>query len=128
MDSSEALNAFWNSFGWEAIDEMSSYDEGAIEALNIPDHYITYEVQIGELGEPVALTGSLWHRSTSWALIEAKAQQICRTIGEGGIKQPYTGGQIWITRRMPSYQRMPDESNYDMRRIIININAEFLSA
>lgn len=125
MTKSEALYAFWNSFGWEAIDELSAYDDGVIESLAIPNHYITYEERISSIDESVMLTASLWHRSTSWAEIETKAAEIYAAIGLGGIKQPYDGGQIWITRI--DYRRMADESNYDMRRILFNINAEYLS-
>ena len=126
MDKSQALYHFWSRFGWEAIDELSSYDKGVIESLEIQDRYITYEEQIGSIGETHALTASLWHRSTSWAEIESKAAEIYAYLGEGGVKENYDGGQIWITRQ--NYRRMPDEGNYDMRRILFNINAEYLSA
>ena len=69
MDKVQALHSFWNSFGLMAIDESSAYDE----RMDIPDNYITYEVQTSNLGDPVALSASLWYRSTSWADISQKA-------------------------------------------------------
>lgn len=127
MNKAEALYKFWSSFGWKAIDEESAYDEEAMEALQIPDYYISYESSVSEIGEPVALTASLWDRGTSWMRVEEKAEQIYEYIGPGGCKVNYSGGQIWITRRQPFSKRgaTPD---FDQRRIILNINAEFLSA
>ena len=126
MNKSQALYSFWAGFGWDAIDEQSAYDEGVMESLGIPDRYITYEEQIGSLGDQLALTASLWHRSTAWTDIDTKAAEIYDYIGAGGVKVPYDGGQIWITR--VNYRRMPDDGDYDMRRILFNINAEYLSA
>ena len=128
MDKAQALHAFWSSFGWIAIDEHSAYDEGLMEDLGDPDRYITYEGQIGEIDAPVALTASLWHRSASWADVSEKAAEIEAALKNGGVKQDYEGGQIWITRGAPFIQRGPIESDFDMRRITIQINAEFLSA
>lgn len=128
MLKTQALYSFWSSFGWDAIDEQSAYDENAMKALNIPDRYITFESGIGEINEPTALTASLWQRSTSWTEIEQLADQIFQAVGYGGVKVNYAGGQLWITRRDPFSKRGPVIDTADWRRIIININAEFLSA
>ena len=128
MNSAQALQAFWSSFEWAAIDEQSSYDDDVMEALEIPDKYIAYEAAVSELGEPVSLTASLWHRTSKWTEIEGKANEIFEAIGLGGVKVPYDGGQLWITRRMPFSRRGPTVQDLEWRRIIININAEYLSA
>lgn len=124
MNKMEALHDFWSGFGLTAIDEQSAYD-----TETGPDFpYLSYEASMSEFDEPIALAADLWYKSTSWAGIEAKAQQIINEIGYGGKMVPYDGGAIWIMRSSPAYQRMSAENSFDIRRIHININAEFLSA
>lgn len=127
MDKMQALYSFWAGFGIPAIDEQSAYDTPTMEQLGISYPYISYEAAVSELDEPVALSADIWYKSTSWAGIETKAKQIASAIGSG-TKIDYDGGQIWIKRGSPIYQRMGAENVFDIRRIHININAEFLSA
>ena len=127
MDKMQALHAFWSGFGIPAIDEQSAYDTSVMEELGISYPYLSYEAAVSDLDEPVALSADLWYQSTSWAGIEAKAQQIMNAIGYGGTQIRYNDGQIWIRRGTPAYQRMGAENVFDIRRIHININAEFLS-
>lgn len=124
MDKAQALHQFWSSFGLEAIDELSAYDETA----EIPDRYITYEVATANFGDAVALTASLWYRSTSWAEISQKADEIAAYIGYGGKVLPVDGGYIWIQLGHPFAQRMYVDENDSIRRIYINITADFLTA
>lgn len=124
MNRAQAFHAFWSSFGMTAIDEQSAYDE----TMELPDKYISYEFGMGEIGDKIALTASIWHRSTSWEFITQKAEEIYRYIGNGGVKVNFDGGQLWITRGSRFYKRGPIEVDPDVRRIIININAESLSA
>ena len=127
-DKAQALHDFWSSFGWLAIDEQSAYDEGVMEEWGSPNKYITYEAATGSLGDSIPLTASLWHRSTSWATVEAMVKTISSAIGRGGKVIDITGGKLWILRRDSFSRRMSDENKNDMRRIIINITAEFLTA
>jgi hypothetical protein len=128
MDKAQALHAFWSSFSWEAIDEQSAYDTQTMEALGSPDRYITYEVATGSLGEPISLSASLWHHSTSWAVISQKADEIAAYIGFGGRILPVDGGYLWIKLGSTFSQRMPDEGERDFRRILLNIAVDFLTA
>lgn len=129
MDKSQALYTFWNSFGIPAIDEQSAYDEGVLEQLNITYPYITYETAVDFLDGPVLIGADLWYKSTSWAEISRKADEIGAYIGLGGRVIRYDGGGVWITRSASFYRRMPEETGNDnIRRIHINIQAEFLSA
>lgn len=128
MDKVQALHHFWSSFQIPAIDEQSAYDEKTLEDLNIDFPYITYEVATDSFDEPVAIGADVWYRSTSWAEATAKAQQIENAIGRGGKLVAYDEGALWITRGSPFTQRLAAENGYDVRRIHININAEFLSA
>ena len=127
-DKTQALHDFWSSFGWLAIDEQIAFDEGVMEEWGNPNKYITYEAATGSLGDSIPLTASLWHRSTSWATVEAMVKTISGAIGLGGKVINITGGKLWILRRDPFSRRMSDEDKNDMRRIIINITAEYLTA
>ena len=128
MDKAQALNHFWNSFQWPAIDEQSAYDERTLEQLGISFPYITYEVATDSFGDAVAIGADLWDRGTSWADVTQKAEQIAACIGRGGKLTPYDDGALWITRGTPFSQRVEADNDSDVRRIHININAEFLSA
>lgn len=123
MDKVQALHSFWSSFGLMAIDESSAYDE----RMDIPDNYITYEVQTSNLGDPVALSASLWYRSTSWADITQKAEEIANAIGYGGKVLAVDGGYIWIKLGAPFAQRMFVDDNDSIRRIYLNISVDFLT-
>ena len=125
MNKAQALYKFWSSFEIPAIDEQSSYDTDTLEELNITYPYISYETAIGSIDEPLLLGADIWDRSTSWAAVELKAEEIASQIG-GGFSQHYSDGCLWITKGQPFSQRMPTDK--DIRRIHININAEFLSA
>ena len=128
MDKAQAIHAFWSSFDWPAIDEHSSYDDAAFDDISQWPKYISYEVGTSNLGQPVALTASLWHRSESWEEISKKADEIAEYIGVGGKVFPVDGGFIWVMLGSPFSHRMPAETGYDMRRINLNIMVDFLTA
>lgn len=124
MDRMQALNDFWNSFEWKAYDE-NTVPDNAMEING--GHYITYEGAFSAFDETISLTASLWQRSTSWAEITQKAIAISDYIGLGGKLLSYDKGYLWITRGQPFAQRLSEEDD-SIRRIYININAEFMSA
>lgn len=129
MDKGQALHSFWSSFGLPALDEQSAYDEGTMEELGITYPYLTYETAIDYLDGPVAIGADLWYKSTSWEDITKKAEGIGAYIGLGGRVIRYDGGGLWITRGADFSRRMAEETGDDnIRRIHINIQAEFLSA
>ena len=123
MDKAQAIHQFWSSFDLTAIDEQSAYDE----KIDLPDNYITYELQTSNFGDPISLTASLWYYTTSWKDITVKADEIARYIGYGGKIIAVDGGYIWIKLGTPFAQRMANEQeNY--RRIILSITVDFLTA
>lgn len=128
MDKVQALNSFWSSFGWPALNEQGNYDEVSIEDLGITDRYILFEVQTGDYQSEIPLTAQLFHRSLSDETVSRKAQEIAEYLGVGGRLLPIDGGYLWIRRRNPFSVPMRDENNPDWRRTVININAEFLTA
>ena len=121
MDRSQALYSFWHSFGLEAYDETDLPDDATMP-------YITYETEIGDLYTPMALTASIWARSTEWHWITDKVEEIFDAIGPGGITVPYTGGMLWIKRGAPFAQRIAEPGDREIRRYYLNIEADHLSA
>ena len=125
MDKAQALQSFWSGFGLTAIDEQSAYDT----TITLPSNYITYEVSTSNIaGASVALTASLWYKSTSWEAITKKADQIAAYIGYGGKVLPVSGGYLWVhLGATPFAQRMATEDD-TLRRIVLNYTVEFLTA
>lgn len=124
MDKAQSIHSFWSGFG------LSAYDENTVptgkDAPNMP--YVTYSVTTDSLGSVVQLSGSLWYRSTSWAEISKKADEISEYIGVGGKVLKLDSGYVWVVRGQPFAQRMSDNSDETVRRIYINLQAEFLTA
>ena len=116
-DKWTALNTLWNSFGLVAYDELTVPD-GAV----LP--YITYSASVGDLGNMVYLTASLWYRSSSWTGISQKAEEISNAIG-GGIGVSYDNGRLWVTKASPFAQRMNDDSDPQIRRIVLQVTGEY---
>lgn len=120
MNKMQTLHAFWSSFGLKAYDETSVPDNAQLP-------YITYEASSDEFGNTLAQTASLWYRSSSWADITAKEEQIAEFIGRGGIMVAYDEGSMWIQKASPWAQRMNDQNDDMVRRIVLNVTIEFLS-
>lgn len=123
MDKFQALQSFWESFG------IPAYDENTVptgdDAPAFP--YITYDAVVSNLGTPVTMSASLWYYGTSWAQITAKMAEIQSAIGRGGKMLRIDDGAIWIIQGSPFAQRMSD-SNDMVRRIFINITAQYITA
>lgn len=119
MDKAQAINTFWNSF------LLPAYDARTVpENINLP--YITYDVSTAELDEPILLSASLWYRDTSWKSITEKADEIAQYIKQmTPIK--VENGRVFITKGTPFSQRMDEPDDTTVRRILLNINVEFLT-
>ena len=124
MDKEQALHNFWSSFGLTAYDENTVPDNAL---TTNGGKYLTYNVATASLDEPTPLYANLWYKSSSWAEITVKANQMSEAIGRGAAIVSYDGGYIWICRGTPYSQRMPDDDD-TIRRIYINVMAEYLSA
>jgi len=122
MNVFEALDQFWNIFQWPAYDENTVPPPPNTPALP----YITYGAAYANFDEPCALHIDLWDKGSSWTNVTRKMTEINRTIGAGGKMLRYDGGHIWIKRGIPFAQRMSDP-NPEIRRIYINIEAEFIT-
>lgn len=121
MTKEAALYNFWSMFG------LTAYEENAVQSdAEFP--YITYQVVTDSFGNDVALTGSVWYRSTSWKEANAKAQEISNVLSRGGVTIACDGGIIWLRRGVPFAQSMGDNSDDQIKRKYINLVAEFMTA
>ena len=121
MNKAQAIHNFWSGFQWPAYDENSVPD-------NAEYPRITYEVQTDSIDNAVLLSASLWDRSDSWERISKKSDQIAMEIvrmNPPAIK--INGGGLYITKGTPFARRMGDGDD-SVKRIYLNINAEFLTA
>ena len=117
----QAIHQFWSSFGLPAYD-VNTVDEDA----EMP--YITYDVSTGSIDDFILLTASLWYRSTSWNAITQKAHDIeeyLTTMSPPASK--IDGGRAYFTKGSPFSQRMAEPGDDLVRRIYLQINAEFLT-
>lgn len=120
MDKGQAIKSLWSSFGIPAYDEYTVPDNAEMP-------YITFNVVDDKLDRPVVLHGSLWYRSTSWSDIEAKKKEIADYL-EGFVTLKLDNGWLWVVQGSPFAQRMNDPDDDMIRRMYINIQAEFLTA
>ncbi len=124
MTKAAAIYQFWSMFGLPAYEE-NAVPSGDDEA-EFP--YITYQVVTDSFGNDVALTGSVWYRSTSWKEANAKAQEISNVLSRGGVTLTCDGGIIWLRRGVPFAQSMGGDSDDLIKRKYLNITAEFITA
>lgn len=119
MNKAQALFSFWSGFG------IPAYEAGSVpDGATLP--YITYETRTDNFGTPVAMTTSVWYRSSSWAEITEKETEIADFITRGGRMIAYDGGAMWITKASPWAQRLPEDADEMIRRIVLNVQIEFL--
>lgn len=126
MTSKEkALHAFWSSFGLPAYDQYTV--PTGEEAPEFP--YITYTVQTDSIGSTVSIEGDLWYYGTSWNEISAKADEIAQRLQN---MHPPTiqldHGRLFLNPGTPFAQRMSDPDNDMVRRIYLNLTAEYFTA
>lgn len=119
MDAYIAYQSFWSGFG------VPAYDENTVpESAEMP--YITYEASEDFLGDSLSLSASIWYREYSWLAISAKMQEIADAISRGGKTVPIKDGSIWIKRGTPWGRRMDDPEDDAIRRIILNVEVEYI--
>lgn len=124
MNREQALHQFWSSFGLKAYDENTVPDNAMTDNDN---KYLTYNIAISNFDEPIAASASLWYKSTSWAGITAKSEEINTALSRGGKVIPFSNGYLWIKRGIPFAQRMGDEDD-TVRRIYLNVELEYITA
>ena len=116
-DKWTAINTLWNSFGLTAYDENTVPDDAVLP-------YITYSASVADFDEIVSLTASIWYRATTWEAVSKKAEEISDYIG-GGCGVGYDNGRLWVTKASPFAQRLAEQSDTQIRRIILQVTGEF---
>ena len=119
MNKLQAYHNFWSGFGLKAYDETSVPDNAQMP-------YITYEVVVDDFDNSVGVVASTWYRDTSWAKSAQKVGEIAEVIGRGGKMVAYDGGGFWIKKANPWAQRLPDDHDDSVRRIVMNLEVEFI--
>ena len=119
----QALYNFFSGF------ELPAYEENTVPTgANAPElPYITYATATSGFDNDVQISASLWYKGYSWEGADRKVAEINTALAHGGKMIPYTGGALWIRRGTPFAQHMADE-NDTIRRIYLNLTAEYLSA
>lgn len=113
---------------------LAGFSIPAYASASVPDQaefpYITYDLVLGEWGEPeVNMPVNVWYRTDSEAIPNAKVREISQAIGMGGMTLPCDGGMLWIKKGSPWAQAMSVEGEDEkVKRRYININIEFLIA
>ncbi len=123
MDKGQALFNFWSKFG------LPAYDENTVPE-NTGERYITYNTVFDSMGNVINLYGNIWDiNSTSWEYVSKKAEEIAEAIEKNyPISYAIENGRLYIAKGTPFAQRMSDPSSDRVRRIYINLQAEFLTA
>lgn len=121
MTKEAALQAFYERF-------LPAYQENAVPTgANKPAYpYITYEMATDSWGTPVALSASLWYRTTSWLAPNAMSRSIERAIGRTGLYLPCDGGAVYISRGKP-FSRSGSDADDTIKRKILTIMVEYLT-
>lgn len=117
MDKWQAQQEYWESFGLDAYDVNTVPDDAQMP-------YITYEAVIGSLDGVIPATASVWYRSHSWASISQKQTEMSKTM-DRQIK--IDGGYMKVRKSDNEAQRMSDPESALIRRIVLNVEIEFLS-
>ena len=120
MTKEEALHSFFGQF-------LTAYEENAVPTGQAFP-YLTYTAITDSFGAETLLTVSLRYRSSSWLAVNEMTEEISRTLGAGGIMCPCDGGAVWLKRSEPFAQSMGDSNDDMIKRKIINISAEYLTA
>lgn len=124
MTKDRALHAFFSGFGLDAYPSTSVVNEEGEADVVFP--YLTYTPIFDAWGgEPVSLTVNLWYHTESEAIPNAKAEELSRAIGRGGINVLCDGGYIKLTRGSPWCQSLTDEISRNIKRRYINITAYY---
>lgn len=107
-----ALSAFWNSFGIPAYTEDHVPDDAELP-------YITYTEVQPDWRETGSTQARVWYKGNSFVDVNAKVDEISKTIGEGySIKTP--DGMVVIYKDVNFCQPQPYPEDTKIRVIYIN--------
>lgn len=113
-NTAKALYNFFSGFQLPAYVE---YDPPSDAELP----YITYQLIEPNWPDSSTLYARLWYRTTSYAAINAKVDEISRAVGEG-LSIPTTNGAVYLSRGTPWAQNMPMEGDDTLKVIYLLFN------
>lgn len=121
MTPEAAIYQFLTGFGIPAYASTATPSEAEFP-------YITYDLVVGEWGGgEVSMPVSVWYRTDSEAVPNAKVRDISRAVGLGGVALPCDGGMLWLKKGSPWAQSVRAESGDEkIKRRYINIDIEYL--
>ena len=119
----QALTAFWRSFG------VPAYEENCVPSGKsaLKSDYITFSISEASSGESTGLDASIWTRSTSWAKADGILRDVSDRIGMGGLMLHYDDGVVWLKKGTPFSQSMGDPVDGQIKRKYISLDADFIS-
>ena len=121
MTPEAALQRFFEQFGIPAYAAAATPSDAEFP-------YLTYELVLGEWGEPEVNTAvNLWFRTSSEKEPNAKVREMGKVLGNGGALVGCDGGTLWIKKGSPWAQAVRVEGEDDkVKRRYVNINVEYL--
>lgn len=121
MTKAAALQSFFAGFSIPAYPAASVPDDAK-------SPHLTYDAAFDAFpGGEVSITVNLWYYTDSEVEINAKAQEISRAIGYGGVTLRCDEGYIWLKRGSPFCQALSDAADHNIKRRYINLSAEYLT-
>ena len=123
MDKVQALISFW-----QTVTKLPVYDENSVpDDARMP--YLTCEVKTASFENETPITANLWYRDTSWAPISRKAEEISKALYElRGNAQKIDDGRFRVYEgTTPLCQRLPDDRDDMVKRIVITVMVEFMT-
>lgn len=126
-DKWQVQQQFWEQFGLPAYDEQTVFAEG--QEPSYP--HLTYQAAGGVLGQFLSISASLWYKSSSWAEISRKADEILSYIQHNRTVWEIDHGYFWlkVPDGTPFAQRVASGSeNENIKRILLTVEAECLTA
>ena len=118
MDKWKAQQTYWGSFG------LTAYDENTVpDNADMP--YITYQAVSGSLDGVHSVSASLWYRGNSWLPISQKQTEMSKVMNR---QIEIDGGYMKVRKPDTNEaQRMEDPNDSQVRRMLLNVEIEFLS-
>lgn len=112
-NTAKALYKFFSGFGIPAYVEYAPPDDAQLP-------YITYQLVSPDWRESATMYARVWYRSTSFAAINAKVDEIAASIGEGK-SIPTEGGAVYLSKGTPFAQYMPMEGDDTLKVVYLNL-------
>lgn len=121
MTKAGAIHKFLSGFGLPAHAATGVPKDAELPCL-------TYQLSTAGWGDgEVSITVNLWYYGRTETEPNAKAEELSRTIGRGGVLLSCDTGTIWLKRGSPFCQSLSDDQDKDVKRRYINLSAEFLT-